>query len=168
MGKAKPFDKIGEKAVGALGAVLLAQGTKVVSDQLEKRKDYVKVPDVKLLNVKEATSILKRYNFNYSLVKVISDIKYANSVPHSIVKTQPKGNASVDPKTFVKIYYIDEETVIQSQKLAKDLELNKLNKKHKTQEQIHNALDATSKVSSKLTGKLHFKKTIKDSNESHE
>lgn len=168
MGKAKPFGTTGKKAVGALGTVLLAQGTKIVIDQLEKRKDYVKIPDVRLLDIKEATSIMKRYDFNYSLVKVISAIKYANSVPNSIVKTQPKGNTSVDPKTFVKIYYIDEETVVQSQKLVQDLEINKLNKKHKTQEQIHSALESTSKMSSNLTEKLHFRKTTKDSNESHD
>lgn len=168
MGKAKLFGTIGKMAVGAVAPDLLEQSTKIVSDQLEKRKDYIKIPDVKLLNVEEATATMKQYSFNHSVVKVTADIKYASTVPNSVVKIQPKGNTTVDPSTFVKIYYIDEETVIRSQKLAKDLELNKLNKKHKTQEQIHNALDATSKVSSNLTGKLHFKKTTKDSNESHE
>ncbi|CAM3216289.1 PASTA domain-containing protein [Leuconostoc rapi] len=168
MGKAKLFGTIGKMTVGALAPDLLEQGTKVVSDQLEKRKNYVKIPDVKLLNVDEATATMKQYGFNHSLVKVVADIKYANRVPNSVVKIQPRGNTSVDPKTFVKVYYIDEETVAQSQKLAKDLEINKLNRKHKTQEQIHNAIDATSKVSSHVTEKLHFKKTTKDSNESHE
>ena len=168
MGKAKLFGTIGKMAVGAVAPDLLEQSTKIVSDQLEKRKDYTKIPDVKLLNVEEATATMKQYSFNHSVVKVTADIKYANSVPNSVVKIQPKGNTTVDPNTFVKIYYIDEETVIQSQKLAKDLEINRLNKKHKKQEQIHNALDVTSKVSSNLTKKLHFKKSTKDSNEDHE
>ncbi|USI44950.1 hypothetical protein [Leuconostoc mesenteroides] len=44
MGKAKLFGTIGKMALGAVAPDVLEQGTKIVNDQLEKRKDYLKYP----------------------------------------------------------------------------------------------------------------------------
>ncbi|MFL2030468.1 hypothetical protein [Loigolactobacillus zhaoyuanensis] len=70
MGKAKLFGTIGKMALGAVAPDVLEQGTKIVNDQLEKRKDYLKIPDVKLLDVEKATAVIDKYNFNHSEVPV--------------------------------------------------------------------------------------------------
>lgn len=70
---------------------------------------------------------------------------------------EPKGNTSVAPNTFVKLYYIDKQTLIDSQLLAQESESKKALKKQKTQEQIHNVLETTSSVSANIGNKLHFK-----------
>ena len=140
MGKAKLFGTIGKMALGAVAPDVLEQGTKIVNDQLEKRKDYLKLPDVKLLNVETATAVIDKYNFNHSEVPVKADLHYADALPNTIVKMEPKGNTSVAPNTFVKLYYIDEQTLIDSQLLAQEAESKKALKKQKTQDQIHNVL----------------------------
>lgn len=162
MGKAKLFGTIGKMALGAVAPAVLEQGTKIVNDQLEKRKDYLKIPDVKLLDVEKATAILEKYNFNHSEVPVKANLRYADVLPNTIVKTEPKANAAVAPNTFVKLYYIDEQTLIDSQLLAQEAESKKALKKQKTQDQIHNVLETTSSVSANIGKKLHLKKDKKD------
>ncbi|MCT4413523.1 PASTA domain-containing protein [Leuconostoc pseudomesenteroides] len=166
MGKAKLFGTIGKMALGAVAPDVLEQGTKIVNDQLEKRKDYLKIPDVKLLDVEKATAIIDKYNFNHSEVPVKADLHYADALPNTIVKMEPKGNTSVAPNTFVKLYYIDEQTLIDSQLLAQEAESKKALKKQKTQEQIHNVLETTSSVSANIGNKLHFKKGKKNDDKS--
>ncbi|MFT9470102.1 PASTA domain-containing protein [Leuconostoc pseudomesenteroides] len=162
MGKAKLFGTIGKMALGAVAPDVLEQGTKIVNDQLEKRKDYLKIPDVKLLDVEKATAVIDKYNFNHSEVPVKADLQYADALPNTIVKMEPKGNTTVAPNTFVKLHYIDEQTVIDSQLLAQEAESKKALKKQKTQDQIHNVLETTSNVSANIGKKLHFKKEKKD------
>lgn len=162
MGKAKLFGTIGKMALGAVAPDVLEQGTKIVNDQLEKRKDYLKIPDVKLLDVEKATAVIDKYNFNHSEVPVKADLHYAGALPNTIVKMEPKGNTSVAPNTFVKLYYIDEQTLIDSQLLAQEAESKKALKKQKTQDQIHNVLETTSSVSANIGKKLHLKKDKKD------
>lgn len=66
------------------------------------------------------------------------------------------------PNTFVKLYYIDEQTLIDSQLLAQEAESKKALKKQKTQDQIHNVLETTSNMSVNIGKKLHLKKDKKD------
>lgn len=162
MGKAKLFGTIGKMALGAVAPAVLEQGTKIVNDQLEKRKDYIKIPNVKLLDVEKATAILDKYDFNHSEVPVKANLHYADALPNTIVKTEPKENTAVAPNTFVKLYYIDEQTLIDSQLLAQEAESKKALKKQKTQDQIHNVLETTSSMSANIGKKLHLKKDKKD------
>lgn len=161
MGKAKLFGTIGKMALGAVAPDLLEQGTRIVNDQLEKRKDYIKVPDVKFLPKHEAVAVMEKYQFNHSVVKINPDTKYINNSPDTIVKIEPKGNTLVDPNTFIKLYYIDEQTLQASQKLAQDLEYKKILKKQKAQAQLTSVIDNTSKIPSNLSKKIHMKKEEK-------
>ena len=61
--KTKLISTVGKIALGALAPEILAQGTKLVNAQLEKRKGYVKVPDVTALTVDEADEIMTQYHF---------------------------------------------------------------------------------------------------------
>lgn len=162
MEKEKLFGTMKKMALVAIAPAVLEQGTKIVNDQLEKRKDYLKIPNLKLLDVEKATAILEKYNFNHSEVPVKANLRYADALPNTIVKMEPKGNTTVAPNTFVKLYYIDEQTVIDSQLLAQEAESKKALKKQKTQNQIHNVLETTSNVSANIGKKLHLKKDKKD------
>lgn len=165
MGKVKFFGTLGKMALGALAPDLLEQGTKIVNNQLEKRKDYLKVPDVRLLDVEKAVTVMDKYNFNHSEVSVKADLHYASALPNTIVKLEPKGNTSVAPNTFVKLYYIDEQTIINSQLLAQEVKNKKNLKKLKIQKRIHNVLKTTSNISANIGKKLHFKRGRKNNNQ---
>ncbi|MEN2370503.1 PASTA domain-containing protein [Leuconostoc lactis] len=154
MNKTKLISTVGKIALGALAPELLAQGTKLVNAQLEKRKGYIKVPDVTALDVDEANEIMTQYHFNHTVVSVASAVKYANAVPNQVVKTQPKGNSLVDPQTFVKLYTIDAETVQKSKMMAADLEKVKQKKQQAVKAKVQNTITATTKIPAQITRKL--------------
>ena len=154
MNKTKLISTVGKIALGALAPELLAQGTKLVNAQLEKRKGYIKVPDVTALDVDEATEIMTQYHFKHTVVPVAAAVKYANAVPNQVVKTQPKGNTVVDPQTFVKLYTIDAETVQKSKMMAADLEKAKQKRQQAVKAKVQNTITATTKIPAQITRKL--------------
>lgn len=154
MNKTKLISTVGKIALGALAPELLAQGTKLVNAQLEKRKGYVKVPDVTALDVDEANEIMTQYHFNHTVVSVAPAVKYANTLPNQVVKTQPKGNSLVDPQTFVKLYTIDAETIQQSKMMAADLEKAKQKRQQLIKAKVQNTMTATTKIPAQITRKL--------------
>lgn len=154
MNKTKLISTVGKIALGALAPELLAQGTKLVNAQLEKRKEYIKVPDVTALDVDEANEIMTQYHFNHTVVSVAPAVKYANAVPNQVVKTQPKGNSLVDPQTFVKLYTIDAETVQKSKMMAADLEKAKQKRQQAVKAKVQNTITATTKIPAQITRKL--------------
>lgn len=156
--KTKLISTVGKIALGALAPELLAQGTKLVNAQLEKRKGYVKVPDVTALTVDEADEIMTQYHFNHTVVSVAPAVKYANAVPNQVVSTQPKGNTVVDPQTFVKLYTIDAETIHQSQLIAETLEKARQVRKQAIKEKVNNTVRATAKIPAHITKKLKANK----------
>ena len=117
MGTGKLIGVLGKAALGAAAPGLLENANKLVNDQLEQRKGYVKIPDITLLDAQEATSILDNYGLNHTLIKAEPNLDYANANPNTIVKMTPRGNAKVDPKTFIKVFYVDESIVDQSKQL---------------------------------------------------
>ncbi|CAH1851657.1 PASTA domain-containing protein [Convivina praedatoris] len=155
------------KGIGAsaLTSVAIDEVAKMASKELEKRSHYVKLPDVRSLPVSEAESILQDYDFKYSLVKLPPDAKYADVLINHVVRMTPHGGANVDPKTFIKIYYADEQTIQASQVLAEKLAEEKALKKAKNQANIKHVVDVTAKVSSNVTEKLHLKKSIEKKEE---
>ena len=154
MNKTKLISTVGKIALGALAPELLAQGTKLVNAQLEKRKEYIKVPDVTALDVDEANEIMTQYHFNHTVVSVAPAVKHANTVPNQVVKTQPKGNSLVDPQTFVKLYTIDAETIQQSKMMAADLEKAKQKRQQSIKAKVQNTITATTKIPAQITRKL--------------
>lgn len=161
MGKTKIISTLGKVALNAVAPDVLEQGTKIINNQLEKRKEYIKIPDVKSVDIEDAKATLDRYNFNHSEVPVQPDVKYASANPNTIVKLVPKENTSVAPNTFVKMYYIDEQTIISSKILVQEAENAKASKKQKRQDRIQNVIGTTSNVSANIGKKLHLKKTKK-------
>lgn len=163
MGKLQAIGRLARVAAAALTPVALDEATKIINRQLDKRKDYVKIPDVKSLSLDEAAKVLEQYEFNYALVKVKADVKYAYNDSDTVLRILPKGCASVDPTTFVKIYYADEETIQQSNVLFKNMMDQKVDKQEKRQQAVRGLTDKTKQVATDVSGKLGLTKKDKNS-----
>ena len=163
MGKLQVIGRLARVAAAALTPVALDEATKIINRQLDKRKDYVKIPDVKSLSLDEAAKVLEQYEFNYALVKVKADVKYAYNDSDTVLRILPKGGANVDPTTFVKLYYADEETIKQSNDLFKDMMDQKVDKQEKRQQAVRGLTDKTKQVATDVSGKLGLTKKDKNS-----
>lgn len=163
MGKLQVIGRLARVVAAALTPVALDEATKIINRQLDKRKDYVKIPDVKSLSLDEAAKVLEQYEFNYALVKVKADVKYAYNDSDTVLRILPKGGASVDPTTFVKIYYADEETIQQSNVLFKNMMDQKVDKQEKRQQAVRGLTDKTKQVATDVSGKLGLTKKDKNS-----
>lgn len=158
MGKLQVIGRLARVAATALTPVALDEATKIINRHLDKRKDYVKIPDVKSLSLDEAMKVLEQYEFNYALVKVKVDVKYAYNDSDTVLRILPKGGASIDPTTFVKIYYADEETIQQSNVLFKNMMDQKVDKQEKRQQAVCDLTDKTKQVATDVSGKLGLTK----------
>jgi len=155
--------KLGKYAASAtIAPIIIDQATKLVNTQLDKHKDYVKVPDVISLSPEEANSVLNQYGFKHSIVKLDAKPKYADSSVNQILKMIPKPGSSIDKSTFLKLYYVDSEIVDKSRTLAEQVALSKAEKKAKTKANIKKTVNKTADISTNLKKKLHFKKSKSD------
>lgn len=161
MGKLQVIGRLARVATAALTPVALDEATKIINRHLDKRKDYVKIPDVKSLSLNEAAKVLEQYEFNYALVKVKADVKYAYNDSDTVLRILPKGGANVDPTTFVKLYYADEETIKQSNDLFKDMMDQKVDKQEKRQQTVRDLTDKTKQVATDVSSKLGLTKKDK-------
>ncbi|MGK4063167.1 PASTA domain-containing protein [Weissella paramesenteroides] len=161
MGKLQIIGRLARVATAALTPVALDEATKIINRHLDKRKDYVKIPDVKSLSLNEAAKVLEQYEFNYALVKVKADVKYAYNDSDTVLRILPKGGANVDPTTFVKLYYADEETIKQSNDLFKDMMDQKVDKQEKRQQTVRDLTDKTKQVATDVSSKLGLTKKDK-------
>lgn len=127
--------KIAAPFVIKAAPAVIEQVNKINEQQKEKKKDYIKIPDVLSLPINEATEVLTKYHFNYSLIKLPASEKIALQPADTVLKLTPKGGSNVSPNTFVKLYYADETIINESMQkrdatLAKKLPQKK-NTKHK-------------------------------------
>ncbi len=51
MGKTKIISTLGKVALNAVAPDVLEQGTKMINNHLEKRNEYIKIPDVKSVDI---------------------------------------------------------------------------------------------------------------------
>ncbi|MDF7626729.1 PASTA domain-containing protein [Lactobacillaceae bacterium L1_55_11] len=165
MGKSKLLGTLGKLATAALTPTILEEGTKLANDFIDRRKGYVKIPDVTKLDTQEAHETVDKYNFNHSTVKARANANYANAIPGTIVKVEPKPNTLVSPDTFVKLYYIDEPTIEESKQLAQEQAERKAQRKQARKDQVQHAVHATSKVANNLSKKVHLKKSFHAGND---
>ncbi|KAA8434768.1 PASTA domain-containing protein [Weissella paramesenteroides] len=127
--------KIAAPFVIKAAPAVIEQVNKINEQQKEKKKDYIKIPDVLSLPINEATEVLTKYHFNYSLIKLPASGKIALQPADTVLKLTPKGGSNVSPNTFVKLYYAD-ETIINESMQKRDATLAKktaTKEKHKAQ-----------------------------------
>ncbi|MFT8458191.1 MAG: PASTA domain-containing protein [Liquorilactobacillus ghanensis] len=158
MSKKKILGKLTKTALDAVAPDFVDSTVNVVNQQLEKRKDYIKIPDVISLPIDEASSILESYNFKFSKVLVNPDIKYADKRSLTVLKISPKVGWDVDPKTFVKFFYADDEVIMKSKELKNAAALKKEQQKKEQQETLHNLTDSTVNQTKKMINKFDFHK----------
>lgn len=158
MGKTKIFTALGKLTVGALIPEALNQGVKILNRELEKRQDYVKIPDVTVLPVAEASKVLDQYGFQHALIKATASPKYSNSIDNQVIKLIPRVKSNVPATTFVKVYYVDSEVISESIVLANKISEMKAIRKEKNHKNLQKVVQQTSKMTDKLTKKRHFRK----------
>ena len=100
MGKTKIFTVLGKLTAGALIPEALNQGAKILNRELEKRQDYVKIPDVTGLPVEEAAMVLEKYGFQHSLIKATASPQFSNSTDNQVIKLVPRAKSNVPATTF--------------------------------------------------------------------
>ncbi|WP_281164441.1 PASTA domain-containing protein [Liquorilactobacillus sicerae] len=159
MSKKKIFSKVTKTVLDAVAPDFVDSATKIVGDQLEKRKDYVHIPDVTLISVEEAEKILSQYGFNFSKVLVTPDIKYANKRSFTVIDLSPKVGWAVDPKTYVKIFYANDEIIEKSKSLKLKADQEKKFAKQKHQETLNKLTNETIEQTTKLAKKFNFHKS---------
>lgn len=92
MSKGKMLGKLTKVAASSiLGSSPVEDAVaKIVDDQLEKRKDYVKVPDVIGVPLADAEKILSEFQFKFIRTLADPDIKYANKRVDVVLATKPE------------------------------------------------------------------------------
>lgn len=158
MSKKKMLGKLTKNALNAIAPDFVDSTANIVSNELEKRKDYIKIPDVVSLPVDEASSILESYGFKFSKALIDPDSKYAERRPLTVLKISPNVGWAVDPKTFVKVFYADEAVITKSKELKNAIALKKEQQKKEQQEKLHNLTDSTVNQAKKMISKFDFHK----------
>ena len=158
MGKTKIFTVLGKLTAGALIPEALNQGAKILKRELEKRQDYVKIPDVTGLPVEEAALVLEKYGFQHSLIKATASPQFSNSTDNQVIKLVPRAKSNVPATTFLKVYYVDSATISESVILANKIREMKAIKKEKNHKNMQKIVQQTTKVTEKLTKKRHVSK----------
>lgn len=148
-------------AVGTIDQKLLAEATKLVNNQLEKRKGYLHVPDVVSLPITEAGEALEKYGFNYGKFKVTPQAKYANLLPNVVFKVKPRIGSAVPPDTFIKVYFADQQVIADSQQLAAAAAEKKVLKQQQRSATWHQIADPAKKKATSLVKKINFNRQKK-------
>lgn len=133
--------KIAAPYVIKAAPAVMEQVNKFTEQQKDKKKDYIKIPDVLSLPVERATEVLTEYHFNYSLIKLPTDQKLASKAANTVLKITPKSGSNVDPNTFVKVYYADEAIVNESIQKQHDAIDQKNMAKDNRKKQIKHVVD---------------------------
>lgn len=138
--------KIAAPFVIKAAPAVIEQVNKINEQQKEKKKDYIKIPDVLSLPISEATEVLTKYHFNYSLIKLPADEKIALQPANTVLRLTPKGGSNVTPNTFVKLYYADEEIVNESMQKRDTTLAKKTATKQKHKAQLKTVADKAKKI----------------------
>ncbi|MDN6899655.1 PASTA domain-containing protein [Oenococcus sicerae] len=158
MSKGKMLGKLTQIAAGSiLGSDPVEEAAaKIVNDQMDKRKDYVKVPDIVGVPLADAEKVLSKYQFKFIKTLADPDIKYANKRTDIVLATKPKGGSSVPPNTFIKLIYADQEVLTASQLQLKDKAIQQNAQKESNKLLMHKLLDTSKSQAGKFSDKLKF------------
>lgn len=149
---------IGKFAAGSiLGSDPVEEAVaKIVNNQMDKCKDYVKVPDIVGVPLADAEKVLSEYQFKFIKTLADPDIKYANKRTDIVLATKPKGGSSVPPNTFIKLIYADQEVLAASQLQLKDKAIQQNAQKESNKLLMRKLLDTSKSQASKFSDKLKF------------
>lgn len=81
-----------------------------------KKTDYVEVPNVVDLDIKEAEKILEDLGFETHRVLVNPNPRYFNQRVDTVIRTMPSSRKLKDG-SHIKLYYIDKEVLKKSEEL---------------------------------------------------
>ena len=89
---------------------------KSLDRRYEKKQSLVQLPNVIDIDVDKASSIIEDTGFKVVTLQAKPNVRYANNKNNEVVMTEPKAGP-VDPGSLVKVYYVTEEVIEESNKL---------------------------------------------------
>lgn len=111
------------KTLNIVGATVDA-AAQVANHQLDEHRklhrDDLRVPDISGLTLEQAQTLLDDLNLRYALVAITPSRALADGRADTIIQTSPKAKVLVRAGSFVKVLYLDEETLTASRALADD------------------------------------------------
>lgn len=184
MSEKKIVNGIKGAATAASAAATIIQLAEPVIDYLDKRieerKKLATVPELYLkeypLTVEQAVEILNGCGLKATLVeipKVAARIQYRTYFDTQVVKTEPRAKQKVEPGTYIKIKYITQEVINESQRLYEESERQKAEKaceklenqtkrKEKTRQVMSDFMDTAKKGIEKVPTVFHKKNNVEE------
>lgn len=179
----KAIEKGVEKSVEALGKQV-SKTVNAVQDHMskvaEEQRRLITVPDLCVkgypLTIEQATEQLNGCDLNATLVVAsIKDAnpKYRTCFPSQVIGSHPKANQKVEPGSYIKVKYITQEVIDESQRLFEKAEKEKEKKqydraeklseqKEKAKQAATGAIDTAKKMMDKIPPIPRKKKRIDD------
>ncbi|CAH1853977.1 PASTA domain-containing protein [Convivina intestini] len=154
MSKNKFVESLEKVTVGVMSPAVLEKVAQTVNSEVAKRKNYIKIPNVKGLSPQEAGKILESYGFEYSSSLTVPGSRLANKKADQIITIRPHSGLVVSPDTHIKLYYADEQIIERS----KEIEVEEEEAKQRHHQQREAVAKEVNGFSKKILKKLPFKK----------
>lgn len=151
-----------------------------LNERIEERKKLITVPELYSkeypLTIEQAVEILNGCGLNATLIKiqkVNAQIKYRTYFDTQVVKTDPGARQKVEPGTYIKIKYVTQEVIDESQHLYEESEKqkaeracekleNQAKRKEKTKQATLDFIDTAKRGIEKVPTVFHKKNNIED------
>jgi len=133
------------KVVGAVaGPIILSKILPKVVDEVsdaatkshERRQTWIKVPNVIGAKLCDAQSSITTIGLNSLPIEVKPRKNYKEHKADTVIKSSHKADIKVDPTTTINLYYITQEVINESKRLAENHEISKANYKNERQRMI--------------------------------
>lgn len=111
------FDAVGivDKVSGHAAPLI----DKAIDRHFDAQKDFITLQDLSHLSVEQAKSIIEGLGFIAVPILVKADKKYASQKTHEVLRMVPR-SGKIKLGSVVKLYYLDDATLEESQTLLAD------------------------------------------------
>lgn len=151
-----------------------------VDKTIEERKKLIVVPKLYSSEYRttseQAVEILNSLGLKVVLSPTLvadADVMYRNYIDHQVIKSEPKAKQKVEPGTTVRVLYITQEVIDESQRLFTESEKQKAElvykksikrseRKEKTKQVVSDVADTVKRGIEKIPSVLHKKNDDKE------
>jgi len=128
---------VGTAALPAIPKVI-EKVSEAAAKSHEKRQSWIRVPNVVGAKLCDAQSSLTTVGLNYLSIIVKPKREYNKYKTDTVIKSSHKADIKVDPTTTVNLYYITQDIIDESKRLAAEHEIKKANYQKERQEKMEN------------------------------
>ena len=137
---------IGKVVGAAAGTFVLSKVLPKVVDEVsdaatkshERRQNWIKVPNVIGARLSDAQSSITTIGLNSLPIEVKPRKEYKEHKAETVIKSSHKADVKVDPTTTINLYYITQDVIDESKRLAEEHETKKVNYQKERKEKIKN------------------------------